>query len=100
MVFLILYFLEKITNLIYYSNDSSHLFVIRNKKEFVLVIFIGGEVVIFKFYIKAMAPQENKILDIFSLQVGTEFLIVEGSTIVGEGLVKEIFSINHMGGNS
>ena len=33
----------------------------------------------------------NKDVDYFSLQGGTEFLIMEGSTIVGEGIVKEIF---------
>ena len=33
----------------------------------------------------------NEDVDYSSLQEGTEFLIMEGSTIAGEGLVKEIF---------
>ena len=33
----------------------------------------------------------NEDIDYSDLQVGTEFFIIEGSTIIGEGLVKEIF---------
>ena len=55
------------------------------------VNFIDGEDVIFDKPIRANALPVNEKLDYSALQVGTEFLIVEGSAIVGAGIVKEIF---------
>lgn len=65
--------------------------VIKCTKESLEVNFIDGEDVIFDQTIHANALPINENLDYSSLQVGTEFLILEGSLIVGEGLVKEIF---------
>ncbi len=69
---------------------SPHI-VVKGTKESLEVNFIDGEDVIFNEPIRANAMPVNEDADYSSLQVGTEFLIVEGSTIVGEGLVKEIF---------
>ena len=69
---------------------SSHI-VVKGTKEPIEVNFIDGEDVIFDQPIRANALPVNEDLDYSSLQVGTEFLIMEGSLIVGEGLVKEIF---------
>ena len=65
--------------------------VIKGSDQLLGVNFIDGEDVILDKSIQANALPVNENLDYSSLQVGTEFLIVEGSTIVGEGLVKEIF---------
>ena len=69
---------------------SPHI-VVKGTEEHLEVNFIDGEVVIFDQPIQANALPINEDIDYSSLQVGTEFLIVEGSTIVGEGLVQEIF---------
>ena len=55
------------------------------------VNFIDGEDVIFERPIRTNALPVNEDIDYSALQVGTEFFIIEGSTIVGEGIVKEIF---------
>ena len=68
----------------------SHL-VIKGSEQLLVVNFIDGEDVIFDQPIRANALPVNEDVDYSSLQVGTEFLIMEGSLIVGEGLVKEIF---------
>lgn len=65
--------------------------VVKGTEEYLEINFIDGEDVIFDKSIQANALPVNKDVDYSSLQEGTEFLIVEGSTIVGEGLVKEIF---------
>lgn len=64
------------------------------------VNFIDGEEVIFDKPIRANALPANEDVDYSSLQEGTEFLIIEGSTIVGEGIVKKSFNINHMRENN
>ena len=69
---------------------SPHI-VIKGTEEQLRINFIDGEDVIFDQPIRANALPVNENLDYSSLQVGTEFLILEGSLIVGEGLVKEIF---------
>ena len=69
---------------------SPHI-VVKGTKEPIEVNFIDGEDVIFDQLIRANALPVNEDLDYSSLQVGTEFLIMEGSLIVEEGLVKEIF---------
>ena len=65
--------------------------VIKGSEQLLDVNFIDGEDVIFDKPIRANALPVNEDIDYSALQVGSEFLIVEGSTIVGEGLVKEIF---------
>ena len=69
---------------------SPHI-VIKGTEQDFGINFIDGEDVIFNQPIRANALPVNEDVDYSALQVGTEFLIVEGSTIVGEGLVKEIF---------
>ncbi|WP_455237587.1 hypothetical protein [Veillonella sp.] len=65
--------------------------VVKGTEEQLGINFIDGEDVIFNEPIRANALPVNENLDYSSLQVGTEFLIMEGSLIVGEGFVKEIF---------
>jgi len=65
--------------------------VIKGSEQLLGVNFIDGEEVIFDKPIRANALPINEDVDYSSLQVGAEFLILEGSLIVGEGLVKEIF---------
>ena len=69
---------------------SPHI-VVKGTEEHLEVNFIDGEDVIFNQPIRANALPVNGDVDYSALQVGTEFLILEGSSIVGEGLVKEIF---------
>ena len=65
--------------------------VIKEAEQLLGVNFIDGEEVIFDKPIRANALPANEDVDYSALQEGTEFLIIEGSTIVGEGIVKEIF---------
>ena len=65
--------------------------VVKGTEEYLEVNFIDGENVIFNQPIRANALPVNEDLDYSALQVGTEFFIMEGSAIVGEGIVKEIF---------
>lgn len=65
--------------------------VVKVTEEHLEVNFIDGEEVIFDQPIRANALPANEDVDYSSLQEGTEFIIMEGSTIVGEGIVKEIF---------
>ena len=65
--------------------------VIKGSDQLLDVNFIDGEDVIFDKPIRANALPVNEDIDYSVLQVGSEFLILEGSAIVGEGLVKEIF---------
>ena len=53
--------------------------------------FIDGEDVIFDRPIRTNALPVNENVDYSSLQEGSEFFIMEGGNIVGEGIVKEIF---------
>ena len=69
---------------------SPHI-VVKGTEEHLEVNFIDGEDVIFNQPIRANALPVNEDVDYSALQVGMEFLILEGSSIVGEGLVKEIF---------
>lgn len=64
---------------------------IKGSEQLLGVNFIDGEDVIFDKPIRANALPVNEDIDYSVLQVGTEFLILEGSAIVGEGFVKEIF---------
>lgn len=65
--------------------------VIKGSEQLLGVNFIDGEEVIFDKPIRANALPVNGDIDYSALQVGTEFLIMEGENIVGEGIVKEIF---------
>ena len=65
--------------------------VVKGSEQLLGVNFIDGEEVIFDKPIGANALPENEAVDYSSLQEGTEFLIMEGSNIVGEGVVRDIF---------
>lgn len=65
--------------------------VIKGSEQLLGVNFIDGEDVIFDQPIRANALPVNEDIDYSALQDGTEFLILEGSAIVGEGIVKEVF---------
>ena len=65
--------------------------VIKGSDQLLGVNFIDGEDVIFDKSIRANALPVNEDIDYSVLQVGTEFLIMEGGNVVGEGIVKEIF---------
>ena len=65
--------------------------VIKESDQQLGVNFIDGEDGIFDKPIRANALPVNENIDYSALQGGTEFLIMEGSNVVGEGLVKEIF---------
>ena len=65
--------------------------VIKGSDQLLGVNFIDGEDVTFDKPIRANALPVNEDADYSSLQVGTEFFILDGSAIIGEGLVKEIF---------
>ena len=86
------FFSKKMTKLPNLNNGkySPHI-VVKGTKEPIEVNFIDGEDVIFDKSIQANALPVNEDVDYCSLQVGTEFFIMEGSVIVGAGLVKEIF---------
>ena len=66
-------------------------FVIKGTEEYLGINFIDGEDVIFDKQIGANALPVYEAVDYSALQAGTEFLIMEGGNVVGEGIVKEIF---------
>ena len=65
--------------------------VIKGSDQLLGVNFIDGEDVIFDKEIGANALPVKEDIDYSALQAGTEFFIMEGSAVVGEGIVKEIF---------
>lgn len=65
--------------------------IIKSSDQLLDVNFIDGEDVIFDKLIRANALPVNEDIDYSALQAGTEFFIMEGGNIVGEGIVKEIF---------
>ena len=75
-----------LNNGIYYPH-----FVIKGTEEYLGINFIDGEDVIFDQPVRANALPIKEDIDHSVLQVGTEFLIMEGGNVVGEGIVKEIF---------
>lgn len=88
----IIFFSKKMVNPPNLNNGKySPQIVVKGTDEHLEVNFIDGEDVIFDNSIRANALPVNEDVDYSALQVGTEFLILEGSLIVGEGLVKEIF---------
>ena len=66
-------------------------FVIKGSNQLLGVNFIDGEDVIFDKEIGANVLPLYETVDYSALQGGTEFLIMEGSNIVGEGVVSDIF---------
>lgn len=89
---IVTFFCKKMTNPPNLTNGkySPHI-VIKGTEEYFEINFIDGEEVIFDQPIRANALPVNEGIDYSALQEGAEFLIMEGSAIVGEGLVKEIF---------
>lgn len=75
-----------LNNGIYYPH-----FVIKGTEEYLGINFIDGEEVIFDQQIGANVLPVYETVDYSALQAGTEFFIMEGGNIVGEGIVKEIF---------
>ena len=65
--------------------------VIKGSEQLLGVNFIDGEDVIFDKLIGANALPLHEIVDYSALQAGSEFFIMEGGNVVGEGIVKEIF---------
>ena len=78
--------LPNLNNGIYYPH-----FVIKGTEEYLGINFIDGEEVIFDQQIGANVLPVYETVDYSALQAGTEFFIMEGGNIVGEGSVKEIF---------
>ena len=66
-------------------------FVIKGSNQLLGVNFIDGEDVIFDKEIGANVLPLYETVDYSALQGGTEFLIMEGSNIVGEGVIRDIF---------
>ena len=88
----ITFFSKKLTNPPNLNNGKySPYIVVKGTEEQLGINFIDGEDVIFDQPIRSNALPVNEDTDYSSLQVGTEFFILEGSTIVGEGIVQEIF---------
>ena len=71
--------------------------VIKGSEQLLVVNFIDGEDVIFNRPIRTNALPVNEDVDYSSLQEDTEFLIMEGGNIVGEGIVKEVFQHKRYG---
>lgn len=65
--------------------------VIKDSDQLLGVNFIDGEDVIFNKKIRANALPLHETIDYSALQAGTEFFVMEGGNIVGEGIVKDIF---------
>ena len=84
---IVTFFSKKMTNLLNLNNGKYY-------------PHIDGEDVIFDKPIRANALPVNEYVDYSGLEVGTEFFILDGSTIVGVGLVKEIFQHKPMGENN
>ena len=86
------FFSKKNTNLPNLNNGryNPHI-VVKCTVEHIKINFIDSEDVTFDQPIRANALPVNEDVDYSSLKVGAEFLIMEGSTIVGEGIVQEIF---------
>ena len=71
--------------------------VVKGSDQQLGVNFIDGEDAIFDTLIRANALPVKEDIDYSALQAGAEFLIMEGSNVVGEGLVKEIFQHKRQG---
>ena len=89
---IVIFFNKKMTSPPNLNNGKycPHL-VIKGSAQQLGVNFIDGEAVIFDQPIRANALPVNEDVDYSSLKLGVEFFIMEGSAIVGEGFVKEVF---------
>ena len=94
----IIFFSKKNTNPPNLNNGkySPHI-VVKGTEEHLEINFIDGEDVIFDRPIRTNALPVNENVDYSSLQEGSEFFIMEGGNIVGEGIVKEIFQHKRYG---
>lgn len=73
------------------GNYRPHL-VIKNDSEYLGVQFIDGEKFVFeKKILGIVQPIYTKTADYSKLTIGTEFFILEGATLVGEGIVIDKF---------
>ena len=73
------------------GNYQPHL-VIKNDSEYLGVQFIDGEEFVFeKEILRIIQPIYTETVDYSKLTIGTEFFILEGSTLVGEGIVIDKF---------
>ena len=89
---IVTFFSKKMVNPPNINNGKySPYIVVKGSEEHLEVNFIDGEDIIFDKPIRANALPVTEDVDYSSLQGGKEFFIMEGSAIVGEGLVKEIF---------
>lgn len=71
--------------------------VIKGSEQLLGINFIDGEDVVFDKQIGANALPVYETVDYSALQAGSEFFIMEGGNIVGEGIVKEIFQHKQYG---
>lgn len=86
------FFSKKNTNQPNLNNGKYYPYlVIKGAEQLLGVNFIDGEDVIFDKPIQANALPVYETVDYSALQAGSEFLIMEGGNVVGEGIVKEIF---------
>ena len=74
--------------------------VVKDTVEPLSINFIDDEDLNFDESIRADALPVNENVNYSALQVGTEFFIVDGSTIIGVGRVKENFQHKPMGENN
>ena len=74
-------------------NNGKHYphLLIKGSERLLGVNFIDGEDVTFDKPIQANALPVYETVDYSDLQAGSEFLIMEGRNVVGEGIVNEIF---------
>jgi hypothetical protein len=72
---------------------SPHL-VVKNDDEYLGVTFINGNEGVFDKEIDAVAASLYEGVGYHKLVKGSEFLIMEGSHIVGEGIVKDVHKDN------
>ena len=95
---IVTFFSKKNTKLPNLNNGKycPHL-VIQGSDQLLGVNFIDGEDVTFDKSIQANALPVYETVDYSALQAGTEFLIMEGGNIVGEGIVKEVFQHKRYG---
>lgn len=92
IICIVTFFSKKMTSPPNLTNGKySPYVVIKGSEEYLEINFIDGEDVIFDKPIRANALPVNEGIDYSVLQEGRSFLIMDGSVIVGEGLVKEIF---------
>lgn len=89
---IVTFFSKKNTKLPNLNNGKfSPYIAVKGTEENLKINFIDGEDVIFDKPIQANALPVYETVDYSAIQVGAEFFIMEGGSIVGEGIVKAIF---------